>query len=338
MGLLVEGEWQDKWYDTKSTGGKFERYESVFRHWLSADGHFTKALAPKAERGFVAEPGRYRLYVSLACPWAHRTLIVRALKGLEELLPVTVVSPLMLENGWEFAVDAQNLAEFPECDPEPLYGASYLHELYTRALPNYSGRVTVPVLWDTKEQTIVNNESSEIIRMLSTAFDGFGAKPYDFYPEALRGEIDEVNERVYHEVNNGVYKAGFATTQTAYMEAVSELFGALDWLEERLSSQRYLVGEQLTEADIRLFTTLLRFDPVYEGHFKCNIRTLREYSALFGFLKDLYQTPGVADTCNLIHIQNHYYRSHPTINPNGIVPAGPALDLSTPHGRETLAD
>jgi putative glutathione S-transferase len=314
MGMLVDGQWHDVWYDTESTGGRFVRKDAAFRDRVTADGEF------------AAEPGRYHLYVSLACPWAHRTLIVRALKGLEELVSVSVVNWLMLEKGWTFD-------PAPGVIPDPIHQARFLHQVYTAADPAYSGRVTVPVLWDRKTGRIVNNESSEIIRMFNRAFDGLGAAPGDFYPEALRAEVDAVNARVYDTVNNGVYKAGFATRQDAYEEAVQPLFDSLDWLEDRLSRNRSLVCDRLTEADIRLFTTLVRFDAVYVGHFKCNLRRIFDYPNLQGFLRDIYQTPGVAGTVNFQHIKGHYYESHRTINPTGIVPSGPILDLDSPHGR-----
>ncbi|WP_455372250.1 glutathione S-transferase family protein [Limibacillus halophilus] len=317
MGLLVDGVWQDKWYDTKSSGGRFKRQDSSFRNWITADG----------SSGFPAEAGRYRLYVSLACPWAHRTLIFRKLKGLEEMIPVTVVHWHMGSQGWEFR-------EEDGADAEPNYGFQRLYELYQKADPNYTGRVTVPVLWDEKEETIVSNESAEIIRMLNSAFDGIGAKPGDYYPEALREEIDAINAKVYSKVNNGVYKAGFATTQEAYEEAVTDLFEALDKLEERLSGQRYLAGDRITEADWRLFTTLVRFDPVYVGHFKCNIRRLVDYPNLWAYTRDLYQQPGIAETVNLEHIKKHYYVSHKSINPTGVVPKGPDIDFLEEAKRE----
>ncbi len=317
MGLLVDGVWQDKWYDTKSSGGRFKRQDSSFRNWITADG----------SSGFPAEAGRYRLYVSLACPWAHRTLIFRKLKGLEEMIPVTVVHWHMGSQGWEFR-------EEDGADAEPNYGFQRLYELYQKADPNYTGRVTVPVLWDEKAETIVSNESAEIIRMLNSAFDGIGAKPGDYYPEALREEIDAINAEVYSKVNNGVYKAGFATTQEAYQEAVTDLFEALDKLEERLSGQRYLAGDRITEADWRLFTTLVRFDPVYVGHFKCNIRRLVDYPNLWAYTRDLYQQPGIAETVNLEHIKKHYYVSHKSINPTGVVPKGPDIDFLEDAKRE----
>lgn len=315
MGLLVDGRWQDQWYDTAKSGGRFIRSQSAFRNWVTADG----AAGPSGKGGFKAEPGRYHLYVSLACPWAHRTLIFRKLKGLEEAISLSVVHWLMAENGWTFAPGEGVV-------PDPFGGARFLHEVYTRAAPHYSGRVTVPVLWDRQGGTIVSNESSEIIRMLNSAFDGVGARPGDFYPEALRPEIDTLNERIYGTVNNGVYKAGFATTQAAYEEAVKPLFETLDWLEDRLGSHRFLTGDELTEADWRLFTTLIRFDPVYVGHFKCNIRRIADYPRLSAYLRALYHVEGVAGTVNFAHIKGHYYESHRTINPTGIVPVGPDMN------------
>ncbi len=326
MGLLVDGVWQDRWYDTKAIGGRFERQASAFRNWVTADG----SAGPSGEGGFTAEPGRYHLYVSLACPWAHRTLIFRRLKRLESVVSLSVVHWHMGEQGWEFR-------EAPGTIPDSVNGARCLHEIYTRALPDYSGRVTVPVLWDKQRRTIVNNESAEIVRMLNGAFDAWGDASLDFHPAALRDEIKAVNERVYATVNNGVYRAGFATSQAAYEEAVTALFDSLDWLEERLSRQRYLVGERLTEADWRLFTTLLRFDPVYVGHFKCNIRRLADYPNLWAFTRELYQVPGVAETVSLEHIKRHYYGSHKTINPSGVVPQGPDIDFTAPHRRERLS-
>ncbi|MCG7346998.1 glutathione S-transferase family protein [Sphingomonas sp. ACRSK] len=316
MGLLVDGVWQDRWYDTSKTGGRFERSKSQFRNWVTPDG----AAGPTGEGGFAAEPGRYHLYVSLACPWAHRTLIARRLKGLEDLVSVSVVHWLMQENGWTFAGG-------PCVTGDPLHGADYLHQVYTAADPHYSGRVTVPVLWDKQRATIVSNESADILRMFGSAFDGAGARPGDFSPEPLRPEIDALNERIYTHVNNGVYRAGFATTQQAYEEAVVPLFAALDALEVRLGQGRYLFGDTLTEADIRLFTTLIRFDPVYHGHFKCNLRRIADYPALSRFVRDVYHLPGVAETTNFDHIKRHYYQSHTTINPTGIVPVGPDMAL-----------
>lgn len=320
MGLLIDGVWHDKWYDTKSTGGRFVRQDSAFRHSVTADG----------SSGFPAEAGRYHLYVSLACPWAHRTLIVRALKGLEEAISVSVVDPFMGSEGWWFGDD-------PDGTADTVNGKSHLHQVYTLADPAYTGRVTVPVLWDKRQGTIVSNESAEIIRMLNSAFDAIGDASVDLYPEALREEIDRINAFVYPNVNNGVYRCGFATTQEAYEEAFEQLFAALDELEARLGRQRYLAGDRITEADWRLFTTLVRFDPVYVGHFKCNIRRIDDYPALSGYLRELFQMPGIADTVRLDHIKDHYYGSHETINPTRIVPVGPKLDLRAPHGRDRLA-
>jgi len=326
MGLLVDGQWQDKWYDTDATGGKFVRSASQFRHWVTADGR----AGPSGDGGFIAEAGRYHLYVSLACPWAHRTLIFRKLKGLEDMIGVSVVNPLMLEHGWELNQG------FDGATGDALYGHDYLYQLYLSADPGYSGRVTVPVLWDTQQRTLVSNESAEIIRMFNSAFDEIGATPGDYYPDALRERIDGWNERIYRHVNNGVYKAGFATRQDVYDKAVTALFDQLDELEAHLRTHRYLAGDVLTEADWRLFTTLVRFDPVYVGHFKCNLRRIADYPALSGYLRELYQVPGIAETVNMMHIQHHYYRSHKTINPTGIVPRGPLQDLDAPHGRETV--
>lgn len=313
MGLLVDGVWRDQWYDTASTGGRFERQQSRFRNWISADG----------STGFPPEPGRYHLYVSYACPWAHRTLIFRALKGLEDVISVSAVEPLMLENGWELAEGA-----------DPVNGARYLYEVYQKAQPDYTGRVTVPTLWDKRKQTIVSNESADIIRMFNCAFAADGDNGVDYYPQDLRGAIDEINDRIYTTVNNGVYRAGFATSQAAYEEAFDALFATLDWIEERLAHQRYLMGERLTEADWRLFTTCARFDAVYHGHFKCNRRRLLDYPNLWAYIRELYQVPGVARTVHLDHIKRHYYGSHKTINPTGIIPKGPDIDFTAPHRRE----
>ena len=325
MGMLVDGKWHDQWYDTKSTGGRFVRKDSAFRNWITADG----SAGPTGEAGFKAEAGRYHLYVSYACPWAHRTLIFRALKGLEDMISVSVVNSFMGENGWTFE-------EADGVIPDPLFGARFLHEIYTKADPAYSGRVTVPVLWDKKTGAIVSNESSEIIRMLNSAFDGIGATKGDYWPEAHRAEIDELNERIYNTVNNGVYKAGFATTQAAYEEAVVPLFETLDWLEERLSKSRFLLDYGQTEADWRLFTTLIRFDAVYYSHFKCNLHSIESYPNLSNYLRDLYQQSGVAKTVRMDHIKNHYYASHDMINPTRIVPMGPEIDYSRPHDRADL--
>jgi putative glutathione S-transferase len=326
MGQLVEGKWVDREHDTKETGGKFVRQDAKWRDWVTADGK----PAEGRKRGFKAEPGRYHLYVSFACPWAHRTLIFRKLKKLENIISVSVVHHFMGKDGWTF------LAE-DGATGDTLYGVDFLHQIYTKADPTYSGRVSVPVLWDGQEETIVSNESSEIIRMLNSAFDAWGDASLDFYPKALRGEIDRINALVYPAINNGVYRAGFATTQKAYEEAFRELFAALDQIEERLSKQRYLVGDRITEADWRLFTTLARFDPVYVGLFKCNLRRIADYPNLSNYLRDLYQVPGVSETVNLHHIKSHYYGSLTSVNPSRIVPVGPAIDYSAAHNRERLA-
>ncbi|WP_372394466.1 glutathione S-transferase family protein [Azospirillum sp. HJ39] len=314
MGLLIDGQWHDQWYDTGKTGGAFVRTEAQFRDRVSADG----------STPYPAEAGRYHLMVSLACPWAHRTLILRKLKRLEGAIGVSIVEPLMLADGWTFA------------GPEPVTGATRLHEVYTRANPGYSGRVTVPVLWDRQTSSIVNNESAEIIRMLNRAFDAFTDVRTDFCPPDLLDEIDRINAFVYDRINNGVYKAGFATAQDKYEAAFDALFDALDEVDALLATRRWLVGNRLTEADWRLFTTLVRFDAVYVGHFKCNKRRIADYPHLSGYLRDLYQVPGVAETVSFDHIKRHYYGSHATINPTGIVPKGPALDLDAPHGRDAL--
>lgn len=326
MGLLVEGKWKDQWYDTRSSDGRFVRKASAFRHWVTVDG----AAGPTGSGGFRAEHGRYHLYVSLACPWAHRTLIFRQLKGLADAISLSVVHWHMGENGWTFA-------DGPGVLPDTENQAQYLHQVYKAADPAYSGRVTVPVLWDKKTATIVSNESSEIIRMLNSAFDEVGATSGDYYPQELRREIDDLNERIYSAVNNGVYKAGFATTQAAYAEAITPLFETLDWLDQRLAGSRYLTGDSITEADWRLFTTLIRFDLVYVGHFKCNIRRIDDYQHLYGYLRDLYQQPGIADTVNVEHIKNHYYASHGSINPSGVVPIGPDIDFAARHHRDTFS-
>jgi glutathionyl-hydroquinone reductase len=325
MGLLVKGEWREDRYEIRSTGGHFVRGDAAFRNWITADG----SPGPLGEDGFRAESGRYHLYVSLACPWAHRTLIMRAFKGLEDIVSFSVVHWLMLDKGWTFE-------NGPGVTPDPVKGSRYLSQLYTAADPDYTGRVTVPVLWDKVRDTVVSNESSEIMRMLNSAFDGVGAKPGDFYPAALRAEIDTINARVYDTLNNGVYKAGFATKQAAYEEAIFPLFDTLEWLEDRLSRQRWLAGSSITEADIRLFTTLIRFDAVYVGHFKTNLRRIAEYPNLSAYTRDIYQLPGVAATVNFEHIKRHYYESHRSINPHGVVPAGPEIDLESRPGREAL--
>ncbi|SFM60786.1 glutathione S-transferase family protein [Marinobacter zhejiangensis] len=323
MGVLVDGCWHDRWYDTAKTGGSFEREASRYRRWITPDGD--------SSGGFKAESGRYHLYVSMACPWAHRTLIIRSLKGLDKHITVSVVHPDMLEQGWQFVPTDSRYRD-------DLYSLSYLHQLYTRVDRTYSGRVTVPVLWDKKLETIVNNESADIIRMLNQAFDGLdGVRgDRDFYPAELQQEIDEVNSGVYEAVNNGVYRTGFATSQAAYEQAFGALFECMDWLDERLAGQRYLVGNRLTEADWRLFTTLVRFDAVYYSHFKCNRRQIRDYPNLSGYLRDLYQVPGVAETVDLDQIKQHYYVSQRSINPTQIVPVGPELDFMASHGRGAL--
>lgn len=315
MGLLQDGKWVDQWYDTKSTGGNFVRTTTQFRNWVTADG----SAGPTGTGGFKAESGRYHLYISLACPWASRTLIMRALKGLEDYITISVVHPLMLENGWTFEEGDGVIA-----DTE--LNKDYLYQVYLAAQPNYSGRVTVPVLWDKKTKTIVNNESAEIMRMFNTAFNDLTGNTDDYYPEDLQADIDAMNDFVYPNINNGVYKAGFATSQAVYEKEVKALFEALDKLEALLSSQNYLVGNTFTEADIRLFTTLVRFDAVYYGHFKTNIRRLVDYPNLWDYTKCIYNMPGIAETVNFDHIKQHYYGSHKTINPTGVVPVGPDLD------------
>lgn len=314
MGKLVEGVWQNVWYDTKSSGGRFVREDAGFRGWIDND----------ADAQFAPEPGRYHLYVSLACPWAHRTLIFRALKQLEAYIDVTIVCPDMMSDGWQFGI------------PEPLFGHTKLHQVYTQAKADYTGRVTVPVLWDKKTHTIVSNESSEIIRMFNSAFNALTGNEEDYYPEHLRALIDEWNEYIYPNINNGVYRCGFATTQEAYEEAYESLFAALDKVESHLATHRYLAGNVITEADWRLFTTLIRFDAVYVGHFKCNKKRIADYPHLNGYLKELYQVPGVKETTDFYHIKRHYYFSHTTINPTQIVPVGPDLDLESAHGRDLL--
>lgn len=320
MGLLIDGHWHDQWYDTESNDGHFVRESAGFRGWVAAG----------PDSAFTPEPGRYHLYVSLACPWAHRTLILRRLKGLERAIGLSIVDPYMGANGWQFS-DADGAI------PDTLYGLDYLYQLYQKAAPDYTGRVTTPTLWDTVHETVVSNESADIMRMFNSAFDELAEHPErDFYPEDLRAEIDAVNERVYHDVNNGVYKAGFATRQAAYEEAFDTLFETLDWLDARLAGQRYLAGTRITEADWRLFVTLVRFDAVYYSHFKCNQRRIADYPHLAGYLRELYQQPGVAETVNISHIKQHYYRSHPSVNPTGIVPRGPALDFDAPPERGHL--
>nr|WP_314258203.1 glutathione S-transferase family protein [uncultured Devosia sp.] len=317
MGQLIDGKWSSQWYDTKSTGGAFKRTTAGFRNWITADG----SPGPSGVGGFKAEPGRYHLYVSLACPWAHRTLIFRKLKNLEDLISVSVVSPKMPdETGWSFDKSSGSTGD-------DLLGKDFLWQVYTQVDPNYTGRVTVPVLWDKQTGTIVSNESSEIIRMFNSAFDELTGNTEDFYPEALREKIDTINARVYDDINNGVYKAGFATTQEAYEGAVTKLFEALDWVDALLGETAYLTGDTITEADWRLFTTLVRFDAVYVGHFKCNIRRIADYANISHYLKALYEQPGVKETVDLDHIKTHYYWSHITINPTRVVPVGPVLEF-----------
>ncbi|MCB5200158.1 glutathione S-transferase family protein [Loktanella sp. TSTF-M6] len=327
MGLLVDGEWQDKWYDTSETGGKFERKESTFRNWVTADG----SAGPTGKGGFKAESGRYHLYVSYACPWAHRTLVFRQLKSLSAHIDVSVVHPHMLGDGWTLD------DSYPGATGDALFGLDYMREVYLRDTPDMTGRVTVPVLWDKAQGMIVSNESSEIIRMFNSAFDGITGNTDDYWPADLRDAIAPVNDRIYDTVNNGVYKSGFATTQSAYDDAITPLFDSLDWLEDRLSQQRYLMGERITEADWRLWTTLVRFDNVYATHFKCNRRRIVDYPNLWAYTRELYQwdTPDgpVSDTVNMDHITQHYYYSHDTINPHRIVPINPWPDFATPHQR-----
>ncbi|MDA0703161.1 MAG: glutathione S-transferase family protein [Proteobacteria bacterium] len=326
MGVMIDGRWHGDKNDFPRKDGHFVRQSSSFRNWITADG----APGPSGEGGFPAEAGRYHLYVSLACPWACRVLILRKLKGLEDTITVSVVDPKMDEEGWVFG-DASG--DTPGANPDTVNGFDRLYEVYAKADPAYTGRAVVPVLWDKRRETIVNNESSEIIRMLNDAFDAAGATGEDYYPEDLRAEIDAINEPVYEHVNNGVYKSGFAASQAAYDSAVGKLFETLDMLEARLSKQRYLAGERITEADWRLFTTLVRFDPVYHGHFKCNLRRLIDYPNLWAYTRELYQVPGTRETVDFDHIKTHYYWSHAGINPTRIVPFGPVLDFDAPHGR-----
>ena len=325
MGLLVDGRWQDKWYDTKWTGGRFQRTTTSFRRWVTADG----SPGPDGQDAVPAEAGRFHLYVSLACPWAHRTLILRKLKKLEDVISVSVVDWHMGSEGWVFS-------QRQSAVPDSVNGAERLYEVYLKADPHYTGRVTVPVLWDKKDGTIVNNESAEILRMFNSSFDAFGDRSVDVCPADLKDEIEAVNALVYDKVNNGVYKCGFATAQDAYEEAFHALFDTLDQLEERLRRKRYLIGPRITEADWRLFTTLIRFDPVYVGHFKCNKRRIADYANLFNYMLELYQWPGIAETVDFHHIKHHYYESHGTINPTGIVPLGPEQDLGQAHDRARL--
>ncbi|HWV11287.1 MAG TPA: glutathione S-transferase family protein [Pseudomonas sp.] len=324
MGLLIEGRWQDQWYNT-AKDGRFQREEAQRRNWITADG----APGPSGDGGFKAEAGRYHLFVSLACPWAHRTLLLRQFKGLESLIDVSVVSWLMREDGWTFDTATGSTGD-------ALDGFEFLHQRYTADDAQYTGRVTVPLLWDKQRQRIVSNESAEIIRMFNSAFNGLTDNHLNFYPDALADEIELLNQRIYPAVNNGVYRAGFATTQQAYEEAFDTLFAELDWLESRLGERRYLAGDYLTEADWRLFTTLVRFDAVYHGHFKCNLKRIEDYPNLSNWLRELYQWPGAAQTVDMTHIKSHYYASHRTINPTGVIPKGPQQDFTRPHDRERL--
>jgi glutathionyl-hydroquinone reductase len=326
MGSLIDGKWHEGWYDTSSTGGQFVRPPSSFRNWVTPDG----SPGPTGRGGFKSEAGRYHLYVSYACPWAHRTMIMRALKGLEQMITLSVVNPVITEGGWNFH-------EYSGVVSDPTMGAEFLHQIYTAAFPAYTGTVTVPVLWDKDTATIVNNESAEIIRMLNAAFDHLGARDGDYYPSSLRGEIGSLNNRIYETVNNGVYKAGFSTSQEAYESAVTAVFDTMDRLDQRLSDHRYLFGSVFSEADIRLATTLFRFDSVYHGHFKCNLRRLTDYPNLWPYARELFQMPLITPTIHFDHIKHHYYRSHTRINPTRIVPLGPELTWHAPHDRGAIS-
>ena len=323
MGLLVDGKWQDEWYDTKSSGGKFERSAAKFRNWITADG----SAGPSGAGGFKAEAGRYHLYVSYACPWAHRALIFRQIKGLSDLIGVSAVHPDMLGDGWTFETDDHG------ANGDDLFGLPFARDLYIKANATFTGRVTVPILWDKQQNTIVSNESSEIIRMFNSAFDALTGNTDDYWPEALHDAIAPINDRIYDTFNNGVYKSGFATTQEAYDAAVHPLFETLEWIEDILSRNRYLMGDTLTEADWRLFTTLVRFDMDYHQHFKCNRNRIVDYPNLWAYTRELYQMEGVAETVNFDHIVRHYHYSHDSINPNRIIPINPVIDFDAPHGR-----
>ncbi|KAE9628953.1 glutathione S-transferase family protein [Parasedimentitalea maritima] len=323
MGLLIDGKWHDQWYDTNSTGGAFKRADAKFRNWITADG----SVGISGQDGFKAESGRYHLYVSLACPWAHRTLIFRALKSLQDHISVSVVHPDMLDEGWTFEKDEHGATG------DDLFGLTHAHQIYTQAVPDFTGRVTVPILWDKQRKTIVSNESSEIIRMFNSAFNDLTGNTDDYWPQEMREPIEAVNSRIYSSLNNGVYKCGFATTQEAYDAAIEPLFDTLEWLEDLLSQHRYLLGEKVTEADWRLFTTLVRFDSVYHLHFKCNRKRLIDYPNLWAYTRELYQWPGVAETVGMQHIVRHYHYSHDSINPSRIIPTNPVLDWYAPHGR-----
>ena len=323
MGLLVDGVWHDTWYDTKSTGGKFERSQAKFHNWITAEG----SAGPSGISGFKAETGRYHMYVSDACPWAHRALIFRRIKDLSNHITISTVHPDMLSDGWSFEKDEYGATG------DTLFDLPFARDIYTRADPTFSGRVTVPILWDKQQNTIVSNESSEIIRMFNSAFNDVTGNTDDLWPQHMHDDIEVVNARIYDTLNNGVYRCGFATTQAAYNEAVHPLFDTLNWIEERLGTKRYLLGGRLTEADWRLFTTLIRFDAVYHLHFKCNKKRIVDYPNLWAYTRELYQVEGVAETVNLNHIVRHYYYSHESINPNRIIPINPTLDLMAPHGR-----
>lgn len=324
MGMLINGQLATSWLDKEIDEGEFKRMESTFRNWVTVDG----SAGPTGKGGFKAEAGRYHLYISDACPWAHRTVIFRKLKKLENVISISGVEAAMLEHGWTF----DNSTKYKD----DLYGSNYLYEIYQIADPNFTGQITVPVLWDKQQQTIVNNESSEIIRMLNSAFNEFTDVKDDYYPEELRHEIDLINAEVYENVNNGVYRCGFATEQKVYDKAFERLFNTLEILEERLSQQRYLTGSQITEADWRLFTTLVRFDAVYHGHFKCNYKRIIDYPNLYGFVREFYQIAGIAETVDIDYIKRHYYYSHTSINPTQIIPKGPLLDFKSAHGRDSL--
>jgi len=326
MSLVIDGKLEKNWLEAEQNNGEFVRFDSVFRHWVTSDGE----PGPTGNGGFTAEKNRYHLYVSYACPWAHRTLIFRSLKKLEDVISVSVVHPDMGPESWKFD------SHFPGATQDDVNHFKFMHEVYNRANSNYSGIVTVPVLWDKVKNTIVNNESSEIIRMFNSAFDAFTEVKQDYYPVSRQKEIDEINQEIYENVNNGVYRCGFASSQTAYEHAFDRLFGTLDKLEKILGKRRYLMGDSITEADWRLLPTLLRFDPVYVGHFKCNQRRIADYANLSNYMRDLYQQPGIAATFNLEHIKRHYYWSHESINPTRIVPKGPAIDYSRPHDRDRI--
>ncbi len=323
MGMLFKGELVDNWLERENDAGEFKRMASTFRHWVTADGR----AGPSGEDGFKAEPGRYHLYVSSACPWAHRTVIFRKLKQLEHIIGLSIVEPDMLAQGWTFADNGKYI--------DHVHGFNYMHEIYTLADEQFTGQITVPVLWDKQRHTIVNNESSEIIRMLNSSFDDLTEVKTDYYPKKLRAEIDAINQPIYENINNGVYRCGFATTQTAYEKAFDRLFRELDRVETRLSRQRYLLGDLLTEADWRLFTTLVRFDAVYVGHFKCNLRRIADFANLANYLRELYQLPGIAETVDIAYIKRHYYYSHTSVNPTQIIPKGPALKFDLAHDRAT---